>query len=456
MVDNRPNPRRIEIELDPNRGDPSDAMLADGEAVIGRPVERESGTEGAGQRRLFLIAAIVGVLAMVLGWLVGRSGLPDEVATIDAGSPATTEVVESTLLPGETLPSAATTTTRPRRTTTTSTLAPLIRERVELDPRLAGIELALVGLDRNDLVELDLAAETLTRFDLGRSNIEPPDFFVVGGDWVAIGSHYGGNWRVIDDDGSIRQHDLGEPWEVIWQVGTDNFWRPVLEDDVWDDPTLFEEIDLAGQPTGTTLELPTEAWPQGADPRGGLLVERTGKLYSVDESSIELIGAGDLIALSSELAVRRDCDDQLRCGLFVTDRRTGEVSGLPGDESGGPRRIEGLSNWGWGGWQSGGSVSPDGSVCAVIVLDEDDVTLGLLDLRSGEVTEVGEGLWVPSVVWSPDDRFVFFLDGSDGFGSYEGGNLNAYDRRSGETFPVLSEPPDRSEPLEWVVLSARS
>jgi hypothetical protein len=91
------------------------------------------------------------------------------------------------------------------------------------------------------------------------------------------------------------------------------------------------------------------------------------------------------------------------------------------------------------------TISPDGEVCAVMLMGEQRVALGLLDLQSGAVVELGEPWWMPALAWSPDGRFTFYLDGDDGAMRH----LWAYDRESDETFPVFDDP------TEWRTLSAR-
>jgi hypothetical protein len=452
VVAGRPEPERIEIELTSNVGASSDPVFSDGDVVIGESIDQDAGSEATGERRAFLIATTVGVLALVLGWLIGRTGGSDEVATVATGEPVTTEVEPAELLPGETLPSAVTTTTRPRPTTTTSTLAPPSRAFVEVDPRLAGIELTLVGIERgNVIVDLDLAAQTMTRRDIGGARVEPGPL-VIGDGWVVIADPYGEQIWVVGDDGSRQQVDLGEPWGLLWQAGTDRFWRPPdqlgWDRPAFNEPTIYEEIDLAGEPTGVVLELPFDTWSWQVDPGGGLLVERAGKLYTVDESSISLIGTGEVVALSGDIALMRDCDEQLECGLFVVDRSSGDVRPLPVETvAGEPMAVEGM--WGWfGGVEN--TISPDQAMCAVMVTADDGPVLALLDLRSGVVVEIGdEGEFPSTVIWSPDGRFMFFLDGNDGFGSFEGGDLVAYDRRSGGMFPAVSNS------LEWRTLGVR-
>ena len=437
LVKDRPEPEPIEIELTSNIEDHDVDDLIVTSSTDGAP-----SAAARDQRRVFAVATVVGVLALLLGWLIGRSTGADEVATSPITTPATIEAVAETLMPGETLPSPST--TRPRRTTTTTTLAPPTIETIEIDPRLEGVELRLVGSEQSRvLVELDLAEHTLTRQNTGRSF--ESQAMIVGQDWIALMSQGGGTTTLIRDGEGSQRLDLGEPWQLLWQEGTDLFWRPDLEHESFNGPSLYEQVDIAGEPTGVTLELPVDAWVQRTDPLGGLIVEVTGKSYSIGESGVSLIGNGQLIALSADIAVLRDCDELLRCGLFVIDRQTGAVRALELDSELTP--IESISSWGPPG--QGRAISPDGTMVAVMLPSTTGPLLGLVDLWSGAVVELGAPWWSPTVVWSPDGRFAFFLDGEPEFGGPGMRRLSAYDRESGEVFPVVAEP------LVWDSLAAR-
>ncbi len=456
LVDDRPEPERIEIELISNvedherwrHGHSHDGGGDSGDELVTSPSEASMGTAAGGQLRLFATAAIVGVVALLLGWLIGRSGGADEVATSNATAPVTTEPPATTLAAGEPLPPVEeVTTTRPRRTTTTTTLSPPSIESVAIDPRLVGVDLRLVGSEQSRiLVELDLAEQTLTRQDVGRS-FESGAMFV-GEDWVALLSPGGGTTRLLRDGDPPQLVELGEPWELLWQEDADRFWRPNYEFESFNGPSLYEEFDITGEPTGVTLELPIGTWVQQTDPKGGLIVERVGKYYTISESGISLIGTGEMIGLSADIAVFRDCDEQLRCGLFVTDRQTGAVRGLELV----PLRDELVAiepMYGWGPPGHGRMISPDGTMVAVMLPSLEAPLLGLIDLTSGAVVELGETWWMPAVVWSPDGRFAFFLDGREGSGGSDLRSLSVYDRESGAVFPVSSEP------LAWESLVGR-
>ena len=437
LVKDRPEPEPIEIELTSNVEDHDVDDLIVTSSTDGAP-----SAAAPDQRRVFAVATVVGVLALLLGWLIGRSTGADEVATSPITTPATIEAVAETLMPGETLPSPST--TRPRRTTTTTTLAPPTIETVQIDPRLEGVELRLVGSEQSRvLVELDLAERTLTRQETGRSF--ESEAMVVGQDWVALMSQGGGTTILIRNGEPPQRLDVGEPWQLLWQEGTDLFWRPDHELTGFNDPSLYEQVDIAGEPTGVVLELPVDTWVQRTDPLGGLIVEATGKSYSISESGVSLIGAGRLVGLSADIAVLRDCDEVLRCGLFVIDRPTGAVRALELEAELTP--IDSIYGWGPAGHVR--AISPDGTMIAVMLPSTVGQHLGLIDLSSGAVVDLGTAWWAPMVVWSPDGRFAFFLDGEPDFGGSGVRSLSAYDRESGEEFVVSSEP------LVWDSLAAR-
>lgn len=462
MVEQHPEPERIEIELtsnaaehdrlhqrhparptgspefDPTSGSPTDT-------VVTGPVDGQAQPATSDQRRLVVTAAVVGLVALLLGWSIGRAGGSSEVATTSATTPVTTERVLASLLPGEALPSASTTTTRPPRTTTTTTLAPPQQLLVNVDPRLVLVDLTLVAVEQQRfIVELDLNSATLLRRDMGPISADPGTM-IAGDDWVTVGGGWNGATTIlVRDDGVVDRVDVGDPWQLMWQPGTDLFWRS-SNVDPYGSGARYEQVDLNGEPTGATIELPSGAWSWQADPLGGLIVQASGKLYRVDVSVIEVIGSGDLIGLSRGVALTRDCDAQLHCGLVITDRATGESRRLDTtDAAGQPVTVESLYGWGPGGFSS---VSPDGSMAAVILLSNfGRAVLSLVDLGSGVVVELAAIDYAPAIAWSPDSRFAFFL-GQQGVGMAH--DLNGFDRESGEVFPVFAEP------VEWEAMAAR-
>ena len=133
---------------------------------------------------------------------------------------------------------------------------------------------------------------------------------------------------------------------------------------------------------------------------------------------------------------------------MVTDRQSGAVRELelvaPVDEL-----VPIGPMYGWGPPNQALTISPDGTMLVVMLPSYGDPLLALVDLSSGVVVELGETWWLPAVVWSSDSRFAFFLEGEPEFGGSGEAELNAYDRESGEVFPVSSQQ------LDWQSLAAR-
>ena len=445
-MDERPEPQRIEIELTTNAEMPDRTRhhldqppAPSSEVVVGSDEAAPTGWLGSERGRLVVTATVVGLMALALGWSLGRVGGSGDVATSSVTAPESTAPGTTVVLEGESLPPPQITTTvpKPRPSTTTSTLPSPVVEAVEVDQRLQGLDLTLVGLDNsNALVELDLAAGTITTQKIGWAGGEP-GALIAGTDWIILNNPSSGTSLLLRDDGRSQPVDIGYGWQPLWIADTDRFWRG-SETQSWDARATFEEVDITGTPTGVAVELPAGTWPMFADADGGLVVLAAGKNYSVHESSIDLIGAGDLLGLSSDLSVLRDCDAQLQCGIRVTDRRTGEVRPLPTDPTAGEAPLL-QGPYGWGA-TSTNSISPDGGLCVVIVQTSQNSTLGLVDLRTGALAELGSNLYAPAVVWSADGRFAFFLDGQ---------GLSAYDRQSAEVFPVLQDS------ARWTSLASR-
>ena len=79
----------------------------------------------------------------------------------------------------------------------------------------------------------------------------------------------------------------------------------------------------------------------------------------------------------------------------------------------------------------GGLVSPDGSATIAVLRGEGGVDrLGVLNLTTGGFAELAEVRDAVPAVWSPDGRFVFYVDG---------GRLSAFERASGDATEVSGE-----------------
>jgi hypothetical protein len=397
----------------------------------------------AGRGRTTVVAGAVGVVALLLGWMLGRSGGEDAPAVADTSpvltdpqgpdDPAIFDDAED--LPGADIDLGLPTTVEPRPPRTTTTLPAEVEETVDIVPELAGVELQLVGLTRDGrLVDLDVATGAQrVRAPEERLSLEGERIFA-GSDWVAIPSFDRPGLRIVRDDGSVERFDLDDPWNVIVDTTTDTFWTGASGNPFMSE---MQEIDVTGVPTGRAVTLPPGAWPITSD-RGALVVQATGSLYRVEPDSSELLARGELVGLSADVVATYSCDDSLTCGAAVTDRVTGETRPVPATDDNDD--VLAATRFGPG---FGGDVSPDGRWAPGARYDDFGFEFGVLDLESGEFTLLPTEGALPYAgwAWSPDGRFLVYAR-SD--------RLAAFDTSTGEAIDVVADPSVR-----WVTVAAR-
>ncbi|MDJ0767659.1 MAG: hypothetical protein QNJ12_02655 [Ilumatobacter sp.] len=405
----------------------------------GEPVGSAADPTGApglvpsGRERWRLMSAVVlvGVVALLLGWVVGRAsrsdgesvgGQPGATAPDDSAAAAAT----STTLAGERLPAPPSTArrqTEDRPVPTTTTIPPPESNPVTVDPRLAGLPIRLVGVTTGSrLVDVDLRTQTMVTHAPG--NLPRTGMFenrlAVGDDWIALAQPDRGEMYVIRDNGARSVVDIGDGWELHWVDGTDTFWWMVFEEPAG--PERFVEYTIDGAPTGSVFEM-NGLWPDGADPLGGLVVGRAGKAYVVSGGDVTFLASGDLVALSASTGVFYDCDEQMECGLTVLDRATGAIGGVPSSDD---VDLGELHGFGWGGPSA--SLSPDGRYLAALLFGQQADGLVLVDLSTGDVRRLIEEPMGWAIAWSHDSRLAFFIDGD--------GRPVAHDVATDDTFPV--------------------
>jgi hypothetical protein len=163
------------------------------------------------------------------------------------------------------------------------------------------------------------------------------------------------------------------------------------------------EIDLSGRRTGETTELPEGVIPIGGV-TGGLVLDSPDGVFLLDrEGNARRVASGSAVGAFGSSVVHRACDDDLRCSLYITDVETGER-----------RQVAGGSEIPPAGFAEQG-VSPDGRLLFSFTYAEAGGAVTLLDLEAGEVAFeagpefVGGG---GGAVWSPDGRWLFWLDDS--------------------------------------------
>ncbi|MCB0966110.1 MAG: hypothetical protein KDB37_04690, partial [Ilumatobacter sp.] len=394
---------------------------------------------GGDQRRTVAIAAGVGLVALLLGWVVGRAGGSSDTATapattVDVTVPRTTtappddeprdtiapvdDPVSRPTLPLVTRPANASDLVEHGATITTT--------KVGIDERLAGQDVVLVGLVGDGLAELDLGGSTVTDYTLDGLPRSYGPTIVAGADWIVIPMYNGLDPFLVFDDGTVERPDLMPGGNQLLHVtGTDLFWRMPA---YWSsDGIELGQVDVAGEPTGVTLELPTNVWPAFADPLGGVIVQASGRWFSVDTEGSSSIGTGDVIALDDDIVLLHDCVALDECGLWRIDRSSGEAVRVPLDLSRLDSPYLGAS---WWNGDAGSGLSPDARRYVTTIEGDGAPRTVIIDLVTGAITDI-EGVrpGPPTMAWTPDGRFVVYLP-------YDGEPM-AYSVATGETFPVV-------------------
>ena len=398
-----------------------------------------------------MIAAGVGVVALLLGWVVGRSGGSDETAT--APEPTTVETTtpatEPDIDPSETIaaieepqPSVSWPPVARQRNATdlVANGATITTTPVEIDPRLDGHDLRLVALDGTDIAELDLGGGTVIEYALDGLPRSLGASLVAGDEWIVVPMYDGIEAFVVFDDGTVRRADVAPDGGQVFNIeGTDRFWRL---------PSYFsgggfdlQEIGLDGEPTGRTIALPSNVWPAFADPQGGVIVQSSGRWFTVDENGSEALGVGDVVAIDESTLVLNDCVAIDECGLWRIDRESGSSVRVPIDLDVRSRFLP--AAW-WSG-DAGAGLSPDGRwLVTTVEVGAGGIEVVVIDLLTGSQVELEAGRpGPPSFVWTADSRFVISLSPK--------GTPTAYDVTTGEMFDVV---PDGSV-VGWNSLTSR-
>lgn len=422
----------VEIELTPvePRGERRELRLPNAEPAESSGPGRGTPSRLTERGRLLAVAGCVGLLALMIGWAAGRASVPEPM-----GVPTTT-VPPPRSVSGSPLPEPddadEQTVDRPRptvpRTTTTSTLPDWSEATpIEIHEAVAGLPMSIVATNSTgDYLDIDFATGTVRR------RIIRPMFGGVevraGPGWVLLMAQDGDSMGWLLEDGAEPvQVDIGSIWDTYWSPGSPVLWRLVIDSDAAGE--ILEAVGPDGQPAGERIVLPGLAYPQIADPLGGVVVDMPGGLYRFTVEGAQLLTTGLLFGLSSELMIAYECDADGACDLHRVDRASGESVTI--DVADPAEILPAWSRW---------TVSPDGSQMLVHVVSIEprsgggygEERLATLDLGDGSITPLTRP-YAQSVDWSPDGRFVFYVRGQ----------LMALDRTTGETFPVFDQDPRR-------------
>jgi hypothetical protein len=419
----------IEVELVS-----SDGVGPEHESAVSHPIPRRATWIHSEAGRLSLVAAGAALVALLIGWTVGRATAPGGDVVTSAPPAATTptgpssETTNDTIAPVE---STSTTTSvadsTERVVAPTTAPAPMGVRTAEIDEAVAGLPVEIVAtLTGRNLAVLDLAAGTVDERTVDRPPFGPGGIHA-GDGWVLLPSWDDDVAWTLLSQGGIDDVELGSANRVLDVAGADTFWR--IDDELLERrPGVAEEFAFDGTPTGAALELPTA--PGWADPLGGLLVPTVGGVYRVAGDGVTQLSDGTLLGVNATHAVAFECDDGLVCGYQLIDRASQQRTVVvPGGALGASPRFD--RPW----WPLPSSaISADGDAMITIWFDEERDSsrpvLGVLDLVDGDFRALMEARDRTSIGWSPDGGFVFFADG---------GRLFAFERASGDVVTVTDD-----------------
>lgn len=407
----------------------------DGDVAAAEP---QPGWLGSERSRLLMSVSAAAVVALLIGWMLGRSGTDSTSAGEDASPAATTTPAATTepeadepdpafegaeelpdadvdlddlFTPATTAPPIATQPPPDREPETAEaepeTTEPEVIE-IAFDERVLGRDLTLITVDaQRRLLEIDLSTGTVTQ--RGEPLPSTAEGLVGGSDWIGVATQGGSGQLFIDrDDGARDELDDVVWWNLAVDTERDVLWN--VEDAFASDPGGFVERDLDGEPTGRTIELPPDvAWSAIFDD-GAFLATVVGTTYRIGPDGHEAVTSGQVHAASPTSLVVTDCDEELRCGLRIVDRVSGDGRWLPPGPGEAAERYFPLQ-WYFGN-RPGNSFSPDDRWLLVVAPTDFSQDIGLLDLQTGafvEVDGIGADAFETSWAWAPDGRTAFFV-----------------------------------------------
>jgi hypothetical protein len=362
---------------------------------------------------LVVAGAVIAVVALFVGWALGRSG--GTPASEAQPSPSTTEASGLETLAPAAVPSTVPATTRPVvRAGPTTTAVPEWHQAtvVDLDPAAAALDIRIVVVGGGRIVELDTGSGEMRSLTTGIRFTQPP-LVNAGEDWILIRNLDSGESQLVRNGELPVGVSVGDAWSTYFQRDTGMFWRvsPMF---MASEPTDVDEIDVEGNETGRTFQMPAGVWPVAGDPAGGVVVGAPGGTYQVGPDGARRLTTGNLVALSPRIAVVTDCgEDFSDCGLFALDRTTGQRTeiDLSDSESGDPIGVFELQSAAfWGSPELLGAVSPDDRWAPTMITSSRQ-QFGLLDLTTGEFVSVSpnppSSLW-----WAPDGHTAIYNQNS--------------------------------------------
>lgn len=273
-----------------------------------------------------------------------------------------------------------------------------------------GLDLVVFG-DAGRMAYLDLDTRTAVAWPAPRvGGLRPPEMFVQGNQITVVGpgensgftARFGSTSELdgIEGTGSFppAPRIVGPSPELVWaERGPDvsgvNHRLVVIDGSLpaSDGPELIIE-------NSTLL---------GSDGTGGLLAEIGGDIFSVGADGQNRITAGELLALSVDHALVRECNDQLNCAVSLLGRESGSLTPITNAtlRSAAPVTTDRVA-------PTVGTISPDATAFLVQEGgDDDDGTWVVVDVRNQTRTTIPRPDERQPLVWNDRSTYMVFVAG---------------------------------------------
>jgi hypothetical protein len=280
----------------------------------------------------------------------------------------------------------------------------------------------LFALGSGVLVRIQLALGRITTTPVPVVSGDVPTMLLVGSDRAFVSA--------LDNTTSYVVRDGKQPADLPATLRNGaSMWPGPDQQHLWTsrtdgDPTGMALVNLDGEPTGVTIDVPELGSVQGPDGAGYLLVTGVGGLYDARPGKVHRVTSGILRASGPTRWLAIECDDSFSCAHVVIDRATRAHHRLSR-----PVDFNDLAP---------GTISPDGKTAALQSSNNISGSgIRLLDLDSGAdrpvaVTPNSTGTpWDPPWVWSPDSRWLFVTDA--------GGRVIIINRGTGRAAPLQTQ-----------------
>jgi hypothetical protein len=262
-------------------------------------------------------------------------------------------------------------------------------------------------------IQLALGRVTTTR--IPQVGTEVPVTFLVGPDRVIV--------RPQDDTAGSVVRDGKSATELppLFRPGMSVLPGPDQQHLWADQGDVLALVTFDGRPAGARIPIPAGGSVIGSDGAGYVLLSGTGGTYVARPDAVHRVTSGLLLADGPTRWLTIECDDSLTCANVVTDRASGAHHTLDSPA--------------YSYQPSLGTISPDGRTAALPRSDGGITSdaVDLFDLASGvhrsvEVTADPSGQTAPSLVWSPDSRWLFAVNGA--------GQVIVVNRATGKATPL--------------------